>query len=171
MKQTALKPTDTYVDLKGRTYSLAGLDSRERALIAQLMSRAESLDWTKFSNFWMARVHNFYTARGLRRPAIRESLAFRVGQDLASRLAVAAGAARAPDYRDELEEIIRSDFRTQRDFCAATGLSEDMLSHVLSRRKHLAVDTLAAALERVGYALHVVPVKRSRRSRSARQSK
>lgn len=159
MKRVAQK-TDTYTDLKGRSHDLAEFDARERALIRQLMSRARSSDWEQFSNFWMPRVHEFYAARGLNRRAIRETIVFRIGQDLASRLAVSEGLARAPDYRDELEEIIRLNFRTRRDFCAASGLSEDMLSHVLSRRKHLAVDTLAAALERVGYALRVVPLKR-----------
>ena len=156
------KKNDTYVDMKGRSFSLAELDSPERTLVRELKSSSTRQDWTGFSNFWMTRVHKFYSARGLGRREIRESLVFRIGQDLASRLAVAAGLARAPDYRDELEEIIRLSFRTRRDFCKATGLSEDMLSHVLSRRKHLAVDTLAAALDRIGYALRVVPTQRSK---------
>ena len=162
MKRTSPKKSETYVDLKGRSHSLAVLDARERKLVAELESRATRLDWTDFSNFWMTRVDEFYTARGLDRKGIRESLAFRIGQDLASRLAVAAGVARVPDYRDELEEIIRLRFRTRRDFCKATGLSEDMLSHVLSRRKHLAVDTLAAALDRIGCSLRVVPTRGSK---------
>jgi len=39
----------------------------------------------------------------------------------------------------------------------ATGLSEDMLSHVFAGRKHLAIDTLEESLHRIGYALHIVP--------------
>jgi hypothetical protein len=163
MKRVSQKKDDEYVDLKGRSHSLADLDSRERSLIGELKLNAARQDWNEFSNFWMARVHEFYSARGLSRREILESVAFRIGQDLASRIAVAAGLARAPDYRDELEEIIRRSFRTRRDFCKATGLSEDMLSHVLSRRKHLAVDTLATALDRIGYALRVVPIQRSKR--------
>jgi hypothetical protein len=85
-------------------------------------------------------------------------VAYRVGQDLGSRLAVAAGAARPPDYRDDLEELIRTRFRTRREFCEATGISEDMLSHVLARRKHLALDTLTEALNRIGYTLHIAPL-------------
>ena len=161
MKRVSLKKTDEYIDLKGRSHSLAALDARERTLMGELKSRAARQDWTEYSNFWMTRVHDFYSARGLSRPEIQKSVLYRIGQDLGSRLAVSAGLARAPDYRDELEEIIRHSFRTRRDFCKATGLSEDMLSHVLSRRKHLAVDTLAAALDRIGYALRVVPIQRS----------
>ena len=162
MKHASPKKNDMYVDLKGRSHSLAELDSRERSLIGELKLNAARQDWNGFSNFWMTRVHEFYSVCGLSRRQIQESLVYRVGQDLASRLAVSAGLARAPDYRDELEEIIRLSFRTRRDFCKATGLSEDMLSHVLSRRKHLAVDTLAAALDRIGYALRVVPIQRSK---------
>ena len=74
-------------------------------------------------------------------------------------MAVEAGIARVPDYRDELNELIRSRFQTRRQFCQATGLTEDMLSHVLVGRKHLAIDTLADALSRIGFSLRIVPVK------------
>ena len=73
-------------------------------------------------------------------------------------LVLSAGLARASDYRDELEELVRSRFGTRRAFCEATGLSEDMVSHVLARRKHLAIDTLTEALGRIGCALHIVPL-------------
>ncbi len=33
-----------------------------------------------------------------------------------------------------------------------------MLSHVLAKRKHLAIQTLAEALEKVGYGLHIAPL-------------
>jgi hypothetical protein len=36
-----------------------------------------------------------------------------------------------------------------------------MLSHVLSKRKHLAIDTLADALARVGYSIHIVEAPKS----------
>ena len=160
MKRPLQQMNETYVDLKGRSYSLADLDPRERIVMRELMANSSRRDWSAFRNYWISRVDEFYSARGLSRREIQRSLLYRIGQDLGSRLAVASGVARAPDYRDELEQIIRSGFRTRRDFCKATGLSEDMLSHVLSRRKHLAVDTLAAALDRIGYALRVVPVQR-----------
>jgi hypothetical protein len=72
-------------------------------------------------------------------------------------LGIAQGKTRLSDYRDELEHLILTRFKTRRQFCQATGLSEDMLSHVLARRKHLAIDTLNAALERIGYTLHISP--------------
>ena len=54
--------------------------------------------------------------------------------------------------------LILKNFPTRKAFCDATGLSEDMLSHVLARRKHLAVDTLTNALEKIGYTIHITPL-------------
>ncbi len=65
--------------------------------------------------------------------------------------------ARLPDYRDELAELIDRLFATRRQFCEATGLSEDLLSHVLGRRKHLAIHTLVEALNRIGFSLRIMP--------------
>jgi hypothetical protein len=45
----------------------------------------------------------------------------------------------------------------RRAFCEATGLGEDMLSHVLAGRKDLSVPALTRALERIGYRLRIVP--------------
>ena len=76
---------------------------------------------------------------------------------MSGRLAVALGLARKPDYRSRLAEIIESRFKTRREFCEATGLSEDMLSHVLSGRKDLSIEALANALDRIGYTIRLVP--------------
>lgn len=65
-----------------------------------------------------------------------------------------------PYYRDSLGTIIRSDYPTQKAFCDATGLTEDLVSHVLARRKHLAIDTLSEALRRIGYRLAIVPIEK-----------
>jgi hypothetical protein len=156
---------DYYRDLDGQTYSLNHLANDERALISELKARASSgADWVEFSNYWMATVHDFYHARGLSRQQIQQTAAFHIAQDLASRIGIASGMMRISDYRDELEELIRTRFKTQRAFCEATGLSEDMLSHVLNKRKHLAIDTLADALARVGYAIHITELPTSVKS-------
>lgn len=155
-----MKATEVYVDLKGRRYTTADLDANERKLIDELQVRARKHpDWNDYSNYWMLRVTEFYAKQSLSKRQIRETALYRIAQDIGSRLAVNAGQARLPDYRDELEEIIREQFQTRREFCEATGLSEDMLSHVLSKRKHLAVDTLSEALGRIGYSLRLVPMK------------
>jgi len=149
---------DVYVDLNGREVSLTHLDQEEQKLIDALRSRAEgNSDWVAFDNFWMNAVGQLYDARGMSRSQARRSVVFRIAQDLSGRLAIASGMARASDYRDELEELSRTRFRTRREFCNATGLSEDMLSHVLARRKHLSIETLLQALQRIGYEIRIVP--------------
>lgn len=158
-----MKRTHVYLDLKGREFTSAEFDAEELDLISELLAYSRKhADWPDYSNYWMPRVRQFYEAKGLSRREIRETGVYRIAQDIGSRMAVDAGLARLPDYRDELEGIIRERFHTRREFCEATGLSEDMLSHVLSKRKNLAVDTLAEALGRIGYALHLVPMKEAR---------
>ena len=155
-----MKKLDVYRDLRGRAIPLADLDYAERSLFAYLIRTAsKKLSWNEFRNDWRQRVHDFYTNRGLSRAEILKTVAYRVGRDLSSRLAIAEGSAAPPDYRDDLEELIETKFRTRRAFCKATGLSEDMLSHVLNRRKHLSIEALTSALGRVGYCLHIAEQK------------
>ncbi len=149
---------EVYVDLRGREIPLANMDEQELQLLGVLQHRAETQpDWVGFDTFWMKEVAAFYDARGLPRNDSRRKPLFRIAQDLSGRLAIAAGKARAADYRDELEELIRTRFRTRREFCEATGISEDMLSHVLARRKHMSIETLVRALDRIGYDLQLTP--------------
>jgi hypothetical protein len=150
-----------YRDLDGNEIDLSHLDAEEESLVDEIRKFANShQDWlsAEYSNFWPRRVLAFYEPRGLTRRQMIQTSVYQVAQDIESRMQVAAGEARLSDYRDELETLIQSKFRTRREFCQATGLSEDMLSHVLAKRKHLAVDTLAEALGRIGYSLHIVPV-------------
>lgn len=149
-----------YTDLTGQLISLSGLDAEERSLLDAISREADNgPDWNEFSNSWRAKVASFYDTRGLSRAESRRRAVYKVAQDLAGRLAIAQGKARVPDYRDQLDRLIREHFRTRREFCEATGLSEDMLSHVLARRKHLAIDTLAAALDRIGVDVRLVARK------------
>jgi hypothetical protein len=151
--------TKTYIDTKGGSIALSELDTDERQLVDTLTAYAnQQKDWADYGNYWMRKVGEFYAERGLGRPAIQNTTVYRIAKDLASRLAIEAGLARAPDYRDDLEQLIKTRFRTRREFCEATGLSEDMVSHVLAKRKHLAVDTLSDALGRIGYTLHIAPI-------------
>jgi hypothetical protein len=157
---------DRYIDLKGRELSLAELGEDERSLLNTLQQRADRAPpWHEFANFWMKLVGEFYDGRGLSRSQVRHTVLYRIAQDLASRLAVEQGVARVPDYRDEIEALVRTRFKTRRAFCEATGLSEDMLSHVLAGRKHIAIDTLSDALSRIGCALKIVPQTGPRRRR------
>lgn len=157
--ESGMKKAERYLDLEGRQFDLGTLDGDERDLLARLEAYARRpADYSEYANHWLPEVDRFYSARGLTRAEIVETVVFEVAQDIGSRLMVASGEARLPDYRDELETLIRARFRTRREFCEATGLTEDMLSHVLAKRKHLAVDTLSEALGKIGYALHITPL-------------
>jgi hypothetical protein len=148
-----------YRDLKNNVYSLSDLDDEAKKLISEFHELAATgIDWGDYSNAWMPRASELLSKEGLNRPQIVKHDLWKILQDIGSRLHIASGLARAPDYRDELAELIRDKFRTRREFCQVTGLSEDLLSHVLSHRKHLSMDTLADALAKVGYGIHLAPL-------------
>ena len=150
---------EIYTDLHGKEHSLSGLTAPERSTLARLKKlAAANPDWMTYSNQLMVELEKLLPASGKSRREFTQSLVYRLGQDIGSRLGVAQGKMRLSDYRDELQQLIATRFRTRREFCEATGLSEDMLSHVLAKRKNLAIDTLADALAKVGFAIHIRPV-------------
>ena len=164
-KVRAMKRSDVYIDLEGNALSLAGLDAEERRLVARLCRRARTHpDWTDFDNYWTREVGRFYDARGVPRRVSRASVPVRIAQDLSGRLGIAAGLVRVGDWRDDLEDLVRKEFPTRRAFCEATGISEDMLSHVLAGRKDLSLATLTKALERIGYRLAITPDAEKKRT-------
>jgi hypothetical protein len=147
----------SYRDLRGREYRLTDLSLDEQAFVRRLIAEAERLDdWNAFDNYWMTELAAFYETRGLTRRQMQETAAYRIAQDLSGRIAVRHGLAEPPDYRDELEDLIHREFATRHAFCEATGLSDDMVSHVLARRKQLAIDTLETALSKIGYGLRII---------------
>jgi hypothetical protein len=149
----------TYTTIHGDILGVSGLEADEGELVERLRAEAaKSPDWTQFRNYWMAEIDRFYSAKGLSRRQIIDTTGYRIGEDLKSRLGISQGQMRLGDYRSELEMLILKNFPTRKAFCDATGLSEDMLSHVLARRKHLAVDTLTNALEKIGYTIHITPL-------------
>src|SRR3972149_1548467 len=156
---------NVYKDLRGETLDVSSLDRDERELIAELLRFAEAhpdARTTEYWNFYVKRVGDFYEKRGLTRSETTKTLGWRIAQDINGRLMVASGVARLGDYRGELENLILLKYKTRRAFCEATGLSEDMLSHVLAKRKHLCIQTLADALTRVGYTIHISPLPESK---------
>jgi hypothetical protein len=158
------------VDLDGNKISLLHLDADEHKLLARIQRRARTNpDWDAFDNYWTIAVPAFYEARGLPRKAVLDTVLWRIAQDLSGRIAVAAGLARLGDWRDDLEDLVRQQFPTRKAFCEATGISEDMLSHVLAGRKDLSLAALTKALERIGYALHIRKVPEVRPVPAARK--
>lgn len=157
--QPSLPENDCYVDRRGRVYFLKELDDAQQGLIGEICEfAAGGPEWAEFENFWLKKIADFYEARGLSRREITQTTAWRIAQDLGSRIGLGEGWMRQGDYRDDLERIIADRFSTRREFCEAAGLSEDMLSHVLARRKHLGIETLTEALRRIGYTIHLAPL-------------
>lgn len=155
---------NSYTTLRGTVIDLAGLDADERRLTDDLVARQQAgTNWSEYTNYYMSTVGNFYLPRGLTHRQVTETPVWKIAQDLRGRLMIAAGDALPPDpdYRDRLNDLIRSAFPTQRAFCEATGLSEDLLSHVLSKRKHLSIDNLSEALRRIGFKLDIVPAEKA----------
>lgn len=150
---------DVHTLKNGTTCLLAVLDEEERSLVEELRAFARHDDnWAAFTNFYVGRVGAFYKSRGLLRSDIIKSPVWKLAQDIAGRLHIAQGQARPSDYRDELETLIETEFGTRREFCQATGLSEDMLSHVLAKRKDFGIQTLSDALAKIGYTIHIAPL-------------
>ncbi len=153
-----MKRTSVYVDLDGNEIPLDNLDAEERRLLARLRRRARTHpDWCDFDAYWMRSVLGFYDHRGLSRREQVRTVVYRIAQDLGNRLGIAADRIRPPDYRDELEGLIAEHYPSRQAFCRATGLSEDMLSHVLAGRKDFSLAALEQALARIGYRLRIAP--------------
>jgi hypothetical protein len=149
-----------YFDIRGNMLDTSSLDDDERKLVDELTDFAKEhpdARTAKYENYWVSRVGDFYTARGLSPRGVTRSIVWRIARDINSRLMLAAGLAKRGDYRDELENLIHIQYKSRRAFCEATGLSEDMLSHVLAKRKDFGIQTLADALGKIGYTIHIVP--------------
>jgi hypothetical protein len=153
--------SNVYRDLRGNTLDVSMLDRDERALVTELLDFAEvhpDARTAEYWNFYVKRVGEFYEKRGLTRKETTKTLVWSIAQDINGRLMIASGTARRGDYRDDLELLILNAFSSRRAFCEATGLSEDMLSHVLAKRKNLGIQTLSAALAKIGYTIQITPM-------------
>lgn len=148
---------------EGLRYVIAPLDEEERKLLEDLQQFGEeTTNWPEFSNYYIKKVGEFYKARGLSRKETVETPIWKIAEDICGRIQIAQGEALPSDYRDELELLVQTKFSSRREFCKATGLSEDMLSHVLAGRKNFRIDTLTDALAKIGYTLHIAPLDDSR---------
>ncbi|GEM_PF-984878 len=163
---------ETYVDLKGQQWNLALLDPEEHAVVEQLRLRARrNLNWFDFDSYRMKEIMTLSNRRRMSGKEIIASPLFQIGIDLSGRLAMAQGYARPDDYRDDLQILITSQFKSQRTFCQATGLSETMLSHVLAGRKDLSIQTLTKALGKIGYGIRAVPLPTLPKNGKSRKAK
>lgn len=153
----------THTTLRGVELDLTALTTEEVALLDQArQAYDESPEWHAFKQKWLSEVLALYDRQKLpRREAVSKPL-YRAVQDLGSRLMVQGGYAKMPSYREQIAAIIEAKFETRREFCEATGLSEDMLSHVLKGRKDVSIGTLTESLQKIGYAVAIVPLPKTR---------
>ena len=150
--------SDVYLDLHGREYLLSKLETEERELVTLLQKEASERDWNSFDSFWTKAIARFYTQHGRDWISARETVPFRIAQDLSGRLSIKTGMARLSDYRDELAHLIRTRYESRAEFCQTTGLTQDRLTTLLGRSVHLFSTTeLNEALGSIGYRLGVVP--------------
>jgi hypothetical protein len=151
--------SNKYIGRRGDTVDLATLDRDERELVAELLRYADAhpdARTAEYWNFYIKRVGSFYESRGLSRSETTKTLVWQIAQDINGRLLVAAGLAKdSDDYRNRLDAIIREKYGSRRKFCELTGISEDMLSHVLAKRKHLSIQSLTDALAKIGYTIQI----------------
>ena len=143
---------NVYFDHQGNIIPLDGLDPQEQAILADLIETARNFtDDLAFTSYWMPKVAQFYDARGQAREVSRLSPIYRIAQDLNTRLHIYPEGTRPVDYRDELEIIVISKFRTRQSFCNATGLDAKTLKDVLAHRAHFPIEILRPALAKIGY--------------------
>lgn len=67
------------------------------------------------------------------------------------------GVSRPADYRDPLAEIIRTRFKTRKEFCEKVNIGEDILCHVLAHRKHFSMESLLAITKTLSYDIKLEP--------------
>ena len=155
-------PENFYDDAEGNPFDLSQLDSEERELVRDLVAYAAQHSDARtgqYHNYYVRRVAEFYENRGLSRKEITKTIVWQIAQNIAGRLMVASGIARdSDDYREKLDALIRNKFGSRRKFCEATGISEDMLSHVLAKRKHLSIQALSDALAKIGYGIQITQI-------------
>jgi hypothetical protein len=146
----------------GDPFDLSALDAEEKELVRDLIAFANQHPGERvweYRNYYIRRVGDFYEARGLSREETTRTSVWQIAQNIAGRLMVAAGLARdSEDYREKLDAIIREKYGSRRKFCELTGISEDMLSHVLAKRKHMSIQSLSDALAKIGYGIQITPM-------------
>ena len=140
----------TFVTITGRQLDLGSLDDRESKFLAAIQARyASRPEWSKFSVWW---------TKALRQAGLtRDSLVYRVCQDLEARLGIAQGKVAHPDYRDYLADFIEDRFGSRYRFCKETGFDPGQLSRVLAGRAELSLGRLQEMLAPLHASLVIQP--------------
>lgn len=104
--------------------------------------------WNDFANFWMDKITSTVDSE---EENLAETVLFKIGQDLESRLGIQQGYVRPADYRDVLRDLIEIEYKSRYQFCKSTGVDEGFLSKILGKKKNLSIAKLEEVLEKIGY--------------------
>jgi len=148
-----------YRTITGRQFDVAGLNDKERKLLAAALDRYQKKpEWSKFASWWMRE----FDASGL----ADDSPIWRICQDLEARLGISQGKVALPDYRDYLADLIEEKYGTRYKFCKEVGLDQGYLSRVLAGQAGLSLESLAKFLRPLD---SVLVVRREQELRSDSQ--
>ena len=150
------RSTNHYRALSGRTHDLSSLTDAELEFIEEVFALfRQRPTWDAFGRQWLE-----IGRRRLWTKAVPVgSTAYRICQDLATRLGVAEGKVASPDYRDLLADLIEDRFGSRYAFCKQTGIDQGHLSRVLAGTSHLAPTTWFQALEALGVRVDLVDAR------------
>ncbi|HEY3243162.1 MAG TPA: helix-turn-helix domain-containing protein [Phycisphaerae bacterium] len=144
----------SYETIHGKRVPLDQLDAEEQRTFDRLYRYAlGNPDWNEFCNRLWREVQKCYLPRGLSPRQITRRLLYQVAQDMESRLGIAQGRVRESEYRDELASLIQQAGLTRYRLSQRTGVSQDLLSHVLKGRKDLSLKSLKKLLDALGYRI------------------
>jgi len=142
-----------YRTLSGRRFDLSQLSREEQAFLEEVFALyREQPPWARFKSQWV----RLGRKRLWKRKVDVGAAAYRICQDLATRLGVAEGKVAPPDYRDLLADLIEARFGSRYAFCKQTGIDQGHLSRVLAGKKHLAPHTLFEVLDSIGVSIDLV---------------
>lgn len=142
-----------YKTIYNEVYDIDTLSVREKRFLRKAGKYFKTNpDWNKFSNFWHKEIEDIFR----RKPAKKmiDSPVYRICEDLESRLGVKQGYAKAPDYRDLLEELIDAQYPSRYKFCKENAIREDLISRALNKQRNLSIETLQKILKALHYEIY-----------------
>jgi hypothetical protein len=139
-----------YKTITGRRLDMSNLTKPERAFLGDMYKAYEKgPSWSEFGSLWSVA----FDRSGLP----KESVVYRICQDLEARLGIAQGTVAPPDYRDYLADLIDERYGSRYRFCKETGVDPGHLSRVFASRSELSLQSLQKILQALHAALVIQP--------------
>lgn len=143
-----------YTTLENEKYDCQQLPPEHKVFLKKVTKYyTEEPLWDEFSYFWLSKGSELW--REIKGEELVELPIYKICQDMEVRLGIKQGYTRERDYRDDLEEMIAADFRSNYKFCQLTGIDQGFLSNVIKKRKNFSITKLEKVLHKVGYRLSI----------------